>query len=162
MANVATEERVCTKCSRSLPLAEFSRKGVDGYQTWCKPCFRANNARWRSLPVNKDRRRARDNARYAADPEGFRDRAYERNVLRRYGITLVEIAAMRTAQGERCFLCGVPFAALSQRPCVDHDHETGRVRGIVCKPCNTRLAWLENVGVSKVLAYLDREEARIG
>lgn len=40
------------------------------------------------------------------------------------------------AQGGRCALCEKPFFQISGTPCVDHDHTTGLIRGVLCKNCN--------------------------
>ena len=46
-------------------------------------------------------------------------------------------------QGERCALCGEEQAAISHALCVEHNHETGAIRGLVCKRCNNMIAWVE-------------------
>ena len=40
---------------------------------------------------------------------------------------------------------------------IDHDHTTGRVRGVLCLICNTRLGWFEQVGITAIIAYLKAE-----
>ena len=57
-----------------------------------------------------------------------------------YGITPEEYARMLAAQEGRCFFCRKPRRKLLA---VDHDHVTGRVRGLLCTPCNTSLGWYE-------------------
>lgn len=50
-----------------------------------------------------------------------------------YGITLEKYKAMYDEQGGVCAICGLPsHKALS----VDHDHKTGKVRGLLCDKCN--------------------------
>jgi Recombination endonuclease VII len=45
------------------------------------------------------------------------------------------------AQGGVCAICGKPPGERALH--VDHDHETGQVRGLLCYSCNTKLGWLE-------------------
>lgn len=62
---------------------------------------------------------------------------------RKYGIALDELAALRDAQFNRCEICSVEFGARTS-PCVDHDHDTGKVRGLLCKHCNFAIGHLYN------------------
>lgn len=57
------------------------------------------------------------------------------NRLRRYKMTPEQYDAMWEAQAKRCALC----AKETPRPVIDHCHDTGRVRGILCTQCNTGL-----------------------
>lgn len=113
----------------------------------------------RQREKDPDAYRAKHRAYYAADPE--RHRAYvaaygrrESDVLkdkqyrRYYGLTLAEYQAMADKQGHRCALCNEPesmtmkgkLKALS----VDHDHETGAVRALLCSRCNRALGFFRD------------------
>lgn len=59
--------------------------------------------------------------------------------LAQYGINLDDYGRMYAAQDGRCAICEVAFDRLA----VDHDHVTGRVRGLVCGPCNLVLGHIE-------------------
>lgn len=61
-------------------------------------------------------------------------RTYARELRKRYGLTLDEYEKL-SASG--CAICGV--SAGSRRLCVDHDHKTGKIRGILCGNCNSGL-----------------------
>jgi hypothetical protein len=58
---------------------------------------------------------------------------------RKYGLTLEQFDEMLAAQGGGCGICGKLGADN-----VDHDHETGRVRGILCWNCNIAIGQLED------------------
>ncbi|MBW3561477.1 MAG: endonuclease VII domain-containing protein [Actinobacteria bacterium] len=60
-----------------------------------------------------------------------------------YGLTLVELREMLTAQGGRCAICNAAFDE-DLVPNVDHCHETGRVRGLLCHHCNTGMGLLRD------------------
>ena len=62
----------------------------------------------------------------------------------KYGITPHAYRDMLDAQGHVCALCSGPFPKFRgvTRTAIDHDHETGRVRGILCYTCNTGLGKL--------------------
>jgi hypothetical protein len=52
------------------------------------------------------------------------------------GITIDDYENMLLRQDGRCAICGRDVCELSERLCVDHDHKSGRVRGLLCRPCN--------------------------
>jgi hypothetical protein len=64
------------------------------------------------------------------------------NWATRYGITAKQYADMMNRQNNLCALCQCPM----ERPVVDHDHLTGKVRGILCHPCNVKLPTVEDSG----------------
>lgn len=70
---------------------------------------------------------------------------YKRN----YGITESRYREMKEEQGDRCALCGGEGFIMNskrhkERLCVDHDHETGKVRGLLCHNCNRALGLLQD------------------
>lgn len=60
----------------------------------------------------------------------------------KYNLTLEEVDQMLIAQNHKCILCG--RSLIETRRCIDHDHETGKVRGILCNRCNVGLAYIED------------------
>lgn len=58
--------------------------------------------------------------------------------LRKYGITLEEKEFMVDSQGGSCAICGCDFSG-EVKPNIDHCHATGKVRGILCRKCNSVL-----------------------
>lgn len=82
----------------------------------------------------------------------------------KYGITIEDYETLRDAQGRACAICGRvdPIGRVSKFGpeywlAVDHDHDTGRVRGLLCSNCNQALGLLnENPDlVRKAIAYLE-------
>lgn len=57
------------------------------------------------------------------------------HIARTYGITAEEYAAIYEYQGGTCAICG-RAKGTTRRLAVDHDHDSGYVRGLLCKPCN--------------------------
>lgn len=60
-------------------------------------------------------------------------------MYRLYGITMAEYDTMLKGQGGVCAACGGREDVKGRRLCVDHDHDTGRVRGLLCHKCNTAI-----------------------
>lgn len=59
-----------------------------------------------------------------------------------YGITVEEFERRRVEQGGACAICLIVPIKVEGKPeplHVDHDHETGTIRGLLCGPCNTSL-----------------------
>lgn len=63
-----------------------------------------------------------------------------RRTLRKYGITEADWDRMIAAQRSRCAICRTDKpGGKDERWHIDHDHESGRVRGLLCHGCNTSL-----------------------
>lgn len=93
---------------------------------------------------DQDKRRATANAyqnkRYREDPEYRRKRleATERGRLRRdYGLDTEAYLGMFEEQEGKCLICKQKL--VRGHTCVDHDHSTGEVRGLLCRHCNAGL-----------------------
>ena len=93
---------------------------------------------------------ARDN--YAKNREARKDS----KLKTRFGLEPGEYDRMSMAQGRACALCDGNNGA--RRLHVDHDHVTGKVRGLLCSPCNTSLHPLERdpAWAHRALEYLDK------
>lgn len=83
--------------------------------------------------------------------------AYKRNLSlkKRFGITLDDYNQMRFEQDGCCFICGRHEDEVYQL-CVDHDHNTNKVRGLLCNNCNSVLGHArDDINVLyKSIAYL--------
>ena len=147
-------ERRCSRCGQTKPVSAFNRYAdrsapLTGwrYHTWCRPCANEDSRRYGT--ANKPRRNERLRNWRQANPEKARELDRRRR-LKRYGLTQQDVDAMAAAQGGRCLLCRRKAELV-----IDHDHSTGRVRGLICGQCNTLVGWLERPGVRvKVDAYL--------
>jgi len=58
----------------------------------------------------------------------------------RYGITPAKYASMLKHQQGCCKICAVQFSSEAS-PCIDHCHDTGKVRGLLCSRCNVGLGY---------------------
>lgn len=142
----------CTKCYQSKPESEynFRNKKKGTRMAFCKDCQHRYQAAYR------DTRRAEFKASNKAWAQNNKDRLYEYHLKRVYGITLADYKTMVSAQDGRCACCGKEpksdhrISNLS----VDHCHESGVVRGLLCNKCNLILGYFESDHVSNILAYL--------
>lgn len=97
--------------------------------------------------------RERGKRNYEADPASYRARN-KRSRIQSYGLTEAEYGAMLTAQAGLCPLCDKEM----DPPVIDHCHDTGAVRGLLCRPCNAALGVLGDTeeSIRRVLSYLTR------
>jgi hypothetical protein len=74
-----------------------------------------------------------------------------------YGITLTQYETLLEKQGGGCAICGRKEKCL----CVDHDHATGRVRGLLCGSCNNGLGRFKDdpKRLRRAANYLESEES---
>lgn len=72
--------------------------------------------------------------------------------MRTYGITTEEYEDMYLAVTGHCQICGEYWDILA----VDHDHETGKVRGLLCQQCNRGIGIFQDdpIRVRQALTYL--------
>lgn len=77
-------------------------------------------------------------------------------LVRLYGVTEYQRAAMEKLQGGSCALCGTKPAT---RLVVDHDHDTGRVRGLLCQWCNRSFATKRSTSalINRLVEYLSAD-----
>ena len=132
------ETKLCRMCNRCLPAGEFWRAvgRRDGLQKYCKRCLGAYN-----------------HAHKKADPK----RVWAQGLRHRYGLTQEAFDALLAAQGNRCGVCGGPPVGPGKTYHVDHDHQSGRVRGLLCQYCNVALgAARDNVDhLRALIRYLE-------
>lgn len=77
---------------------------------------------------------------------------------RKYGVTPQQFNAMVAEQHGACFICSRKFHDTELPPMVDHDHDTGIVRGLLCNRCNWALGVLDVDRLIRALEYLTRND----
>jgi hypothetical protein len=66
-------------------------------------------------------------------------------LIRKYGITLETYVLLFEKQKGRCAICGRSQKDFKRRLAVDHDHETGKIRGLLCVGCNNLVGHYEKL-----------------
>ena len=99
-----------------------------------------HRARYRADPEKRQRAQKQSREWYQANPERVRSA----KDWKQYGITPDDYARMFAAQGGRCAICRTDTPGGGRRWAVDHDHQTGKVRGLLCGACNTGLGLLRD------------------
>ena len=166
----------CNVCGELKPLDDFYRMvGMrDGYRNdGKKGNLAAKKARTALNPqANRDRvKRWQDEnpERYRAKQRSYvesgQKAAWDRRsyLKRKYGLTIEQYDAMLEAQGGVCAICKQPRPE-NRTLHVDHDHETGEIRGLLCFRCNNALGDFEEQYelFQKAADYLDRDDELTG
>lgn len=86
---------------------------------------------------NKDRANLWTREARRRNPTKFSRQAWTGHIKHKYGIGPREFHAMLVSQGGVCAICGGTSGR--KRMCIDHDHKTGRIRGLLCGLCNAML-----------------------
>jgi Autographiviridae endonuclease VII len=133
--------KTCTRCGQEKPLEEFSRgMALHGRRSRCKGCC---------VQEAQDYHR-----RHPDWALGYRLRT-------KFNLTLQDYHKFWEEQDGKCAICSREFLDVCEdrrRPSVDHDHQTGRVRGLLCFNCNTGIGKLsEDVQVLRAaIQYLEK------
>lgn len=106
--------------------------------------------------ANPEATRARRVSWKAANPERSREIERKGYYKRKFGITVEQYDEMLAAQNGACGICSKPPE--KKRLAIDHDHETGAIRGLLCVPCNAALGVLEAL-LEEAKTYLAKGKA---
>ena len=134
----------CKDCRQVKPRSEFYKHptNADRKSPQCKACDKIRLTEWRK---NNPQRNL------------YSHRKSE--LKQKYGLTHAQVAILKEAQNGVCAICR-RVARMPWGLCVDHDHATGRVRGLLCRPCNSALGLLQDSPevIREALQYLDRHK----
>ena len=136
--------KTCNICEKEFRPRDRSNKGICG-DIECRYKNR--------LKINRENK-----ARNKRKPK------YHKHHIKQYGLTLEQYTAMVEYQDHKCKICGIHETdnALDKtgnpkRLSIEHDHETGQIRGLLCNPCNTALgSFKDNVeSLQRAILYLE-------
>jgi hypothetical protein len=167
--------RLCRRCGTEKPESEFwkATRGKDGLDWHCIPCRKTLSAGHRERrrrgevkagvgrpprPVNPGHRwccackQELREERFTGIERTCRLCKHRRHLRRKYGLTVKAYEALLDRQGDLCACCGE-----REHRYVDHCHDTGRVRGLLCPACNTLAQAPETLRM--VLNYVERHAA---
>ena len=136
-------------------------------QYWEKNKERLTEYRRAWLDRNREKVTANQRARYKADPEKYRKYFRDHRIKKVYRLTELEYSRLVSEQDGKCGICGKPPSGTwhgDRMLNVDHDHQTGAVRGLLCNKCNRGLGILGDTveRITAVLKYLERKGTHAG
>lgn len=137
--------KVCTKCkiAKSVDLFVLDKYRKDGLSCRCKDCrntyynnYYKNNPE-KALEKNKKQKENRKNF-YNSEKGIVSSR--KAHLKTKFGITLEEYNKLSEKQNHVCQICGkTEMNSKNKVLCIDHNHNTGEIRGLLCGLCNTAL-----------------------
>jgi hypothetical protein len=145
---MALLEKTCNVCQKLKPIVEFQKEKAakSGYRNRCKSCVNKKAAEWRKGFENKYK------LSYTQYNRGKGLDTYYRRV---YGITEKEYNSFLIVQNNVCAVCGKKNMG-DRRLSVDHDHRTGKIRGLLCVKCNSVLGMVDDdiLLLTNMIGYL--------
>lgn len=163
MGDCAVVEKWCPRCGLVLEAGAFVRelRASSGLSSWCRECIKQYKRERRKRLTEEQRERERQQRRasyrkfrdghvaqmrerYMRTLDVMRPRIREKNLLSRYGMTVEQYERMYARQNGCCAICSDSFRAGVKRPHVDHDHERGVVRGLLCARCNSLVGFAQD------------------
>ena len=157
MAKLLT--KTCSKCSKTKLTSEFYKDitKLDGLHCNCKTCSGKATLNW----YRKNRASQLVRMRKYHQEHKQRPRPKEKRqaseIKYRHGLTWAVYQQMVKKQNGVCAICGKQDSS-GRRLSIDHDHVTGKVRGLLCLKCNRALGLIgDSVPVAKMIVkYLRR------
>lgn len=142
-----TQNKQCTRCGQEKNLSMFSMRENGRYHSHCKSCITEANLQ----------RYHQKNGKQQQKERSFK------NLTKRYGISPEIYEQERIKQEYKCILCGTHETKSTHgRLHIDHCHETGKYRGLLCMNCNAALgSFKDNVEVmKKAIEYINENRTR--
>lgn len=142
----------CSKCKKTKKDSLFyKRSGSESLHSACRDCEKKMAKDWyqRNPDYAKEKAKAwrEDNpqkvARYRKEN---RLKSYMGEIKRKYGVSKDVFDAMLQSQSGKCLICNSDFlwSKRSNTPHVDHCHISGKVRGLLCRRCNSSLGYFND------------------
>ena len=150
-------EMTCTKCNLTKPIADFGDMptATFGKKLRCRACERFRQRKQEETKRNCPYGRIK-----------IHHKSRKTRLRKLYGMTIADYDIMLHSQNGLCAICGKPETAKRHDKhngeirdmAVDHCHETGKVRGLLCCNCNQGIGKLgDNIQTLKnAIAYLEK------
>lgn len=144
----------CSICKETKSLEEFhfQNKKLNKRVSACRTCSSKVQKESRLKDIEETRRKDRENYQKTKEHrveyarkyrENNKDKTRDTHLYSSYRIRQKDYLKMKEDQNGRCAICNEPEENLKRILCVDHCHETGKVRGLLCDTCNKFLGFYE-------------------
>lgn len=147
-AYLKSKDRPCLSCANSLKAGGVGSR-------YCGPLVKCASCQIDKDPKEFNARKNGNYSSYCKDCQKDRNAAGFSSKYRyaKYGLTKETFEALRANQNNNCGICSNAMSI----PCVDHDHATGKVRGLLCRECNSALGFLKDNlnSIKNMITYLE-------
>lgn len=152
-ASAGLASKRCGRCNIIKPTSEFHRDRRFGIKSYCKLCSVEHRRQW----IKKQARY--DNGRVAEWRRENPDKVFSQH-LRRYGFTPADYSDAMARSDGKCVICTAPFGK-DTPPHIDHCHDSGRLRGLLCMSCNIALGHFKDDvdRLRRAISYLEQRTA---
>lgn len=131
------EKYVSNNCCKQCTQAKTNNRSPEVFKKYAtSDRGKQRNKEYRKTRVHKDVQNNYKRRHYAENKD-----QYKNNHLKKYGITLETYKILLENQNGVCYVCEEPPG--TKQLAVDHDHDTGEVRKLLCNRCNTALGLLK-------------------
>ena len=134
--------KYCPACKKDKPIDEFykRKRNKNGYADYCKLCehdYKKN--------------------RYATNSK-YRFKIINNGLKCNHNITPEEYILIYNAQEGKCAICGKSQSILKSALCIDHDHITGKFRGLLCTKCNIAVGNFDDsiINLKSAISYIEK------
>lgn len=126
--------RLCNKCNVFKPWTNFYKK-KNGLNGRCSICSKCSMERSKLFHLQNPEKRKEIRRKSYNKPE-IKNKIRSRYLKNKFKLSSLEYEAMLYKQNNACSICLIDLLSLKRRPCIDHCHKTGKVRGLLCDGCN--------------------------
>ena len=149
-------DRKCTFCGElDKNKLTKSKSHPSGVRPICNSC------KWQRY--YKNRKIVRDPEKVKIYRERHAKKSKSRYLMCKYGISLDEYNILLEQQDGKCAICGIHESKVDRNLSVDHNHETGKVRGLLCINCNSALGMFKDDYqiILKAVKYLKEAQCQL-
>lgn len=136
------DSKVCSKCKTDKPISEYQKRydRPVGVRPWCRKCQKEIDAKHRLTDRGKKK---------------YRTRLWKKSNI---NISYEEYKERYDLLDGRCEICNDQLPSL----CVDHNHKTRQLRGLLCTPCNLAIEHLKESPdiMNNAITYLNKYGGR--
>ena len=156
LAYAARHEKNCIRCKVAKPLQDFYKTGKY-WKSLCKTCNTDSIREYRSK--NLTHINARRRALRQKNLNGRRKKEREARLKHKYKITEKFYQKLLSQQGGTCAICQTTTPGRNRAWSVDHCHNSGTIRGLLCNTCNRGIGLFKDnpKTLTRAIIYLSRK-----